>query len=337
VDILVCGAQVPSMHGGAEMAQADLAAALIAAGHQVEQIRLPAAFDRERAFDSALAWRLVPLDADLVIATNFPSYFARHPRKVVWLFHQHRSFYDAVDAPWSDLGHDDESLELRRLMTEWDTRALSEAVRRFTYSGVVAARLRRYNGLDAEALYLPPPLHGRFRSGEFGDYLFCPTRFERNKRPELMVRAMAHVRADVRLVLAGRGTLETEMKALVDELSLADRVELRGYVDDDELIDLYANALGVVYVPHDEDYGLVTLQAFEAARPVVTAADAGGVLEWAEDGVTGLVAEGSPEALGAAIERLAGDRDLAQRLGANGQQKVASLGWDVVVARLTQV
>jgi glycosyltransferase involved in cell wall biosynthesis len=67
---------------------------------------------------------------------------------------------------------------------------------------------------------------------------------------------------------------------------------------------------------------------------VVTATDAGGVLEWVEDGVTGLVTDGSPEAMGAAIDRLAGDRALAERLGAAGRERVARLSWAPVVREL---
>src|SRR3954471_23414860 len=102
---------------------------------------------------------MVPIDADLVVATNFPSYFVRHPRKVVWLFHQHRGAYDAADAAWSDIGLDDESLETQRLLATWDPAALEEATRLFALSGVVADRLARFNGLAAEPLYPPPPLH----------------------------------------------------------------------------------------------------------------------------------------------------------------------------------
>ena len=94
MDICVCGAQVPFMYGGAEQLLENLVGALRAAGHRADLVRLPAAWERERVFDAAMAWRMVPIDADLVIATNFPSYFVRHPRKVVWLFHQHRVAYD---------------------------------------------------------------------------------------------------------------------------------------------------------------------------------------------------------------------------------------------------
>jgi glycosyltransferase involved in cell wall biosynthesis len=312
----------------------NLVRALTDAGHRAELVRLPTAFDKVRVFDAALAWRLVPIDADLVIATNFPSYFVRHPRKVVWLLHQHRTAYDAVDAPWSDYGLDDDSLEAQRLLAEWDARALGEAEALFTTSAVVADRLARYTGLAAEPLYHPPPLFESLHPGPARNYVLCPSRLETNKRPGLLVEAMAHVAAPTRFVLAGRGTLQAELDATVKRLGLSERVELPGFVTDEQLVELYANALAVVYAPFDEDYGYVTLQAFSAGKPVVTSEDAGGVLEWVEDGVTGFVTDGTPAGLGAAVDRLVADPELAQRMGDKARERVADLSWGPVVTRL---
>jgi glycosyltransferase involved in cell wall biosynthesis len=334
MDICVCGAQAPFVRGGAELYMENLVRALTDAGHRAELVRLPTAFDKVRVFDAALAWRLVPIDADLVVATNFPSYFVRHPRKVVWLLHQHRTAYDAVDAPWSDFGLDDASLEAQRLLAEWDNRALAEAEALFTTSAVVADRLARYNGLRAEPLYHPPPLFESLHPGTARDYVFCPSRLETNKRPGLLVEAMAHVPQPTRLVLAGRGTLRPELDATVERLGLDERVELPGFVTDEQLVELYANALAVVYAPYDEDYGYVTLQAFCAGKPVVTSEDAGGVLEWVEDGVTGFVTDGTAAGLGAAVERLVADPGLAQRMGEKARERVADLSWEPVVNRL---
>ena len=61
---------------------------------------------------------------------------------------------------------------------------------------------------------------------------------------------------------------------------MGDRVQLAGAVGDEELLTLYAGALGVVYTPYDEDFGYVTLEAFLARKPVITARDSGGTLEF---------------------------------------------------------
>lgn len=334
MDIVITGAQVPFASGGAELHMASLVRAVQDAGHRADLVRLPVAWEKERLFDAPLAWRMVPVDADLVIATNFPSYFVRHPRKVVWLFHQHRPAYELAGTTLSDVHHDDTSLEVQRLLAEWDSRALAEAERIYSTSGVVADRLARYNGLSATPLYHPPPLHDRLHGGPYGDYVFCPTRLERNKRPDRVADALSFIAPPVRVVLAGRGTLEPDLRRAAKRRHVSDRLDLPGFVPDERLVELYANALAVVYAPIDEDYGYVTLQAFLAGKPVITSSDSGGVLEWVEDGVTGLVTDGSPEQIGAAVERLAADHDLARTLGENGHKRVADLAWQPVVDEL---
>jgi glycosyltransferase involved in cell wall biosynthesis len=202
---------------------------------------------------------------------------------------------------------------------------------------VVADRLRRFNGLDASTLYQPPPLAERLRprsSGRAGTHVLCPTRLETNKRPGLFVDGVAAMRQPVPAVLAGRGSLADELAARVDELGIGDRVDLPGFVSDDALVDLLTDAVAVVYAPFDEDYGFVTLQAFLAGVPVVTAVDSGGVLEWVEHEVTGLVTDGTPEGIGAALDRLVADPEWAASLGAAGRARVKGLSWDHVVDTL---
>ena len=223
---------------------------------------------------------------------------------------------------------------MQRQLTQWDTVALEEARHVFTTSHVVADRLARYNGLAGEALYHPPPLADELHPGEMGDYVFTPTRLETNKRPDRIVDAMRHVRSGVRAVVAGRGSMAADLAASVERQDLGDRVELAGFVPDAELVDRYAGALGVIYAPFDEDYGYVTLQAFLAGKPVITSHDAGGVLEWVEDGVTGYVTDGTAEGLADAVERLAADRDNAAAMGEEGRRRARELSWQRVVERL---
>lgn len=106
-------------------------------------------------------------------------------------------------------------------------------------------------------------------------------------------------------------------------------------MDDTTLRGLYARASAVFYAPYDEDYGLVTLEAFQSRKPVVTTSDAGGVLEFVHDGETGCVAPASAEAIGERLARLLRDKREARRLGANGYASVQAIGWDEVVDKLT--
>ena len=110
---------------------------------------------------------------------------------------------------------------------------------------------------------------------------------------------------------------------------------LLGAVDETTLVDLYAGARGVVFAPFDEDYGYVTLEAFEARKPVVTASDSGGVLEFVQDDVNGLVCAPEAAAIGACIADLAARPARAATLGEAGYDSTRAISWDGVVAALT--
>lgn len=336
--VCVCTAQVPFVRGGAELLVDNLVVALRAAGHEAEAVRIPVAWSREAVLPSALAWRLVDMAADVVIATNFPSYFVRHPRKVVWLLHQHRSAYDAADAGWSDLDLSPEGLSIQQTLTDWDTRVLEEAIARFSISREVAGRLARFNGMDATPLYHPAPLQSVLAAGDradYGDYLFCASRLEANKRMDLAIQALAESGSGMRLVIAGEGSQRPRLEELVRRLGLSRRVDLVGFVDDARLVRLFQEARAVIYPPYQEDYGYVTLQAFAARKPVVTTSDAGGVLEWVEAGESGAIGDPDPASLGRAIDRVAGARIPELRaMGERGYERVRSLRWEDVVGTL---
>jgi glycosyltransferase involved in cell wall biosynthesis len=89
----------------------------------------------------------------------------------------------------------------------------------------------------------------------------------------------------------------------------------------------------VVFPPLDEDYGYVTLEAMLSSKAVVTCKDSGGPLEFVEDELSGLVADGDAAAMADALDRLWADRALARRLGeaARARYDAMGLGWERVV------
>jgi glycosyltransferase involved in cell wall biosynthesis len=339
--VLVCEAQVPLVHGGAELHVRGLVDELRRRGHRAERVSIPFKwYPKDELLTHAAAWRLVDLSEsnglriDAVIATKFPTYFVRHPNKITWLFHQYRAIYDLCGTPYSEFGHSEADVRLRDRLMALDNEVLKESARLFANARNTAARLARYNGLTAEPLYHPPPLAALLHSGPLGDYVLSVGRLEANKRVDLIVRALAHTDRGVRLIVVGEGPLRQPLEQVAAEAGVADRVTWTGAIDERALVDLYAAALAVVFPPFDEDYGYVTLEAFLARKPVITTTDAGGPLEFVEDGINGFVTEPAPAAIGAAIARLAADRRAAQAFGDAGHERVRSITWDGVVDRL---
>jgi len=339
--VVVCEAQVPFVEGGAEFHVRALVQHLRQHGYRTELVSVPFKwYPREEILAHAAAWRLLDLSEsngqpiDLAIGLKFPTYFVRHPNKVVWLIHQYRAAYELCGTPYSDFQHTEADVGLRDTLLRLDRKMLGECQRLFTNARNTAARLERFNGLTAEPLYHPPRLAETLHGGPYGDYMLSVGRLESVKRIKLAIEAIALADSAVRLVVVGDGTERPQLEQLIEDRGVGDRVNLTGWVNDDTLIELYAGALGVIYAPYDEDYGYVTLEAFLAHRPVITASDSGGPLEFVEDGVNGVVCAPDAGEIAGAISRLAADRQAAARLGDAGYKRARLVSWNGVVETL---
>ncbi len=339
--ILVCEAQVPFVQGGAEILVRELVRELKHRGHRAELVSIPFKwYPKEEILPHAAAWRLLDLSesngrpVDVVIASKFPTYFVRHPHKVTWLIHQYRAAYELCGTQYSDFFHNELDVGLRDRLVRLDTEMLGECRALYSIARTTTARLEKYNGLHAPVLYHPPRLAPRLVSGEYGDYILSVGRIESVKRVDLVVRAMTNVDSPVRLMIAGEGTQREAVERIAQEAGVADRVTFLGRVSDEEVIDLYAGALAVVYPPYDEDFGYVTLEAFLARKPVITCTDSGGPTEFVVDGVNGRICEPSAEALAAAVNDLASNRQRARSLGDAGHSVASRITWDGVVEKL---
>lgn len=342
--VLVCAVQAPFIEGGAEILVSELRDNLERRGFRVDVVSVPFKwYPVSEIVRQALAWRLLDVTesngvpVDLVIPTKFPSYLVRHPRKVTWLFHQHREAYDLHGSQYCSFSDSPEDRQVREAIHAMDTTSLSECRSVYTISRNVADRLRRYNGLSGVPLYPPPRHRGRYRSEGSGDYLFYAGRLDRLKRLDLAIDAMKRVASGARLKIAGSGPLADELRKQIAGLGVEDRVQLLGFVSAEELITLYARCRAAYYAPVNEDYGYVTVEAFLSGKPVVTTTDAGGPLEFVTDGESGIVAEPTPEAIAAGIDRLWRTPEPRLReMGEAGHARVADISWDDVIDRLTE-
>jgi len=341
--IVVCEAQVPFVHGGAEVHVRELTRELRARGYEAELVSVPFKwYPKDEILPHAAAWRLLDLSEsngrpiDLAIASKFPTYFVRHPNKVAWLIHQYRAAYELCGTPYSDFGHNEQDVGLRDTLVRLDTEMLGECRRVFANAQNTANRVRTFNGIPAEALYHPPRLAARLAAARpvYGDFVLSVGRIESVKRVDLLVSAMARVDKPIRLVVAGDGTQRANVERAAEQAGVADRIDFLGTTDDERLLALYRDALAVVYPPYDEDFGYVTLEAFLARKPVVTAADSGGPNEFVVDGVNGFVRAPEPGALADAVNALARDKRRAASLGEAGYDRARTITWDGVIEKL---
>jgi len=147
-------------------------------------------------------------------------------------------------------------------------------------------------------------------------------------------RALLPARPDLTLALAGASTpafdrahqaLPPALRARVLDLQVTDR----------EKHDLLAASTALALPSHDDSFGIVLLEAWLHARPVV-GARAGGIPDVIEEGRTGLlVPYGDVPALATALAYLLDHPGEAAALGARGRERtLARWTWDAVYGRL---
>ncbi len=138
------------------------------------------------------------------------------------------------------------------------------------------ADIARMGGLGDPHAFHPRSLDGRLR-------MLSVCRIEPNKRVDWMVDALASLehadaplssRVDWSLVLAGKGSQLEAMRARVQQFGLTDRIELRGFVPDVELEQLYA-AAHLFLMPAVQGYGIPAIEALQRGIPVLLHRDSG--------------------------------------------------------------
>jgi glycosyltransferase involved in cell wall biosynthesis len=344
--ILIATVRVPFVNGGAEIHAAGLCRALREAGHQAETIAIPFKwYPPERILDQMLACRLLDLSetlgvaVDRLIGLKFPAYLIPHPRKVIWLLHQHRQAYDLWQHPLSDLHPYPNGDDVRAAIHRADRELIPQALRVFANSRNVAGRLQTFCGVQAVPLYHPPQDAARFYARPAEDFLYFPSRINPSKRQDIVLEGLLQTRSQVKVYFSGPAdepAFERKCVALAQKKGCADRVQWLGPVSEEKKRDLYARSLGVLFPPVDEDYGYITLEAMLAHKPVITCTDSGGPLEFVVNRETGLVCEPAPQALAAAMDELWEDRELARRWGEAGRARYSDLriDWATVLEKL---
>lgn len=186
------------------------------------------------------------------------------------------------------------------------------------------------NGVDLDR-YRPDPDTDRFPAPT----LLYLGRLKRYKRVDLPIRALARLRqwgVAARLVIAGAGDHDGSLRALTAKLGLEDAVEFRGFVSEEEKLELFRRAWVHVLTSPKEGWGITNLEAAACGTPTV-ASDSPGLRDSVVDGETGfLVPHGQVDVLAARIRSLIEEPTLRAELGGNARAFAQRFTWDQAAA-----
>jgi len=156
------------------------------------------------------------------------------------------------------------------------------------------------NGIDVERF------SSDSQSTQQNKYLLCVGRLEEYKGVQYAIRALTLL-PEYELRIAGSGPYRAELEKISKTEGVGDRVEFLGYVPDDELPALYANATVFLSLSSFEAFGLTVGEALASGTPCIVHRR-GALVDWEQcDGVVGTDAL-SPGSVSNAIEQVRGQK-----------------------------
>jgi glycosyltransferase involved in cell wall biosynthesis len=199
------------------------------------------------------------------------------------------------------------------------------------------------NGVDAE-LFSPGPDDGlRDEVGipagtPVAAFVATLDRAHHFKRLDVAIDGLAGASEPWHLLVAGGGELVGEFRAHAESAGVGERVHFVGPVPHAELPRvLRAADLFLLTTQPPESFGIVLIEAMACGLPAI-ASDYPGVRAVVDDATGILVPQGDPGAVAAALDRLAGDAGLRERMGAAGRAKAeAEWNWPRLVDRMDAV
>ena len=180
----------------------------------------------------------------------------------------------------------------------------------------VGVYTERYHAVsDAEKLQMRSK--ERLKDSDF--VILCTGELNQNKNQKALIKAAAELKESIpglKILLAGNGPLEQELRMQIRELGVEDEVRLLGYRTNLEKVTPAADL--VVSCSYREGLPLNILEAMLCCKPVVASVNRGH-RELVRTGYNGyLVPPDSPAKYAEAIKKIYSSRKLAEQLGENG-------------------
>ena len=186
-----------------------------------------------------------------------------------------------------------------------------------------------YPGIDHDICTPDPSGIGASRAAE--PVVAYVGRLQRYKGIDCVLRAIGALRDDgfaVRFVVAGRGDDRVRLEALAGELGIEALVDFRGYIPEEEKIELLRSVWANVYPSPKEGWGITNIEAAACGTPSL-ASDAPGLRESVVHGETGyLIPHGDIVAWADRIRQLCENPERLSEMGMAAIQHAARFTWD---------
>ena len=197
-----------------------------------------------------------------------------------------------------------------------------------------------YNAVSE--LFPPPPKAERprlleERYGLESPYFFHLSKFSQRKNPWTLLEAFGRflslrpsaegMRADVRLLIGGKGWDNPEVLSFLRDRGIADSVILAGFLSESDVALLYSEATAFIFPSLIEGFGMPNLEAMVYGCPVITS-DAFAVKEVVGDAALVMPDPLDVDDLANKMVNIVEDNELRQNLIQKGHARAGSFSWE---------
>jgi len=166
-----------------------------------------------------------------------------------------------------------------------------------------------------------------------GDFILSLGRLVRTKGLEYLVEAMKGV--DCKLIICGKGPEEERLKKQIGELGLSDKIEMKGWVEEEEKEKLMGSCRFFVMPSLFESLGLAAIELMAHGRPIIHT-DVNGLPDTVKDGGISVPPK-DPAGLAKAMDLLLDDPIYTEELGNNAFRQAQKYRWDGLIPKIEGV
>ncbi|MHC1610631.1 MAG: glycosyltransferase [Candidatus Methanospirareceae archaeon] len=136
----------------------------------------------------------------------------------------------------------------------------------FVNSELIKRRLWKY--LKRDSVVLHPSIETKkYRFKEYGDFVLHMGRFDVEKQILPVVKACESF--GIKLVITGSSGNDRKTYEYVRKHNGNGVIDFRGFVSEEEKLELLATCKAVIYNPINEDFGLIPTEALASGKPVI--------------------------------------------------------------------
>lgn len=247
---------------------------LAKSNHELYPWLTPMAFETLKFDDYDIVISITSADAKGIITkpNTFHICYCLTPTRYLW---SHEDFYKSQT---SKIFH-----PLFNYLKSWDLIASRRPDAYLAISQTVQSRISKFYGQSSDVIY--PPIDADIFSKtqpppNIKDFFLYVGRLVAYKQAEVLVEIFNDLKLP--LAIIGTGSLESKLKAIASP-----NIYFLGQLSETDLTAYYQHARAVLFI-HEEDFGLVPLEAHAAGTPVI-GLNRGGATETIIHGQTGLL------------------------------------------------